>query len=106
MARFDADTALRAIAHPQRRQMLRLVTDDEWTSSDLAQRCRLTRPATSQHLKVLKQADLVSVRAEGNRRLYRLNEGRLAEALAMLDGFWGDRLERMRRELAKSRRRT
>lgn len=106
MARFDADTALRAIAHPHRRQMLRLVTDDERTSGDLAQRCRLTRPAASQHLKVLKGADLVSVRVDGNRRLYRLNEARLAEVLAMLDGFWGDRLERMRRALATGRRRT
>lgn len=105
MPRFDADTALRAIAHPQRRHMLRLVTDDERTSSELARRCRLTRPATSQHLKILRDADLVRVRSDGNRRLYRLNDERLAEVLAMLDGFWGDRLDRMRRELARRRRR-
>ena len=106
MPRVDADVALRAIAHPARRQMLRLVTDDERTSSDLAKRCKLTRPAASQHLKVLKEAELVDVRVDGNRRLYRLNDEVLAEVLAMLDAFWGDRLERMRTELAKRRRRT
>ncbi len=99
MPRFDADAALRAIAHPQRRQMLRLVTDDERTSSDLAARCRLTRPATSQHLKILREADLVSVRSDGNRRLYRLREDRLAQVLAMLDDFWGVRLARLQRDL-------
>lgn len=103
MARFDADVALRAIAHPSRRAMLRLVTDDEHTSSELARHCRLTRPAASQHLRVLKDADLVSVRADGNRRLYRLNHDRVGDVLAMLDRFWGDRLERMRDDLRKRR---
>ena len=104
MPRFDADTALRAIAHPRRRQMLRLVTDSEHTSSDLAKRCRLTRPAASQHLKILRDADLVSVRSDGNRRLYRLRDDRLAEVLAMLEDFWGDRLNRLRRDLNRRRR--
>jgi hypothetical protein len=43
------------------------------------------------------------VRADGNRRLYRLRENRLAEVLAMLDNFWGDRLERMRTDLERRR---
>jgi DNA-binding transcriptional ArsR family regulator len=106
MARFDADAALRAIAHPDRRQMLRLVSNVEQTSSDLAKRCKLTRPATSQHLKVLRDAELVHVRRDGNRRFYRLREDRLAEVLAMLDSFWGERLERMRADLARRRGRT
>lgn len=101
MARFDADAALRAIAHPSRRQMLTLVADGEVTSSELARRCRLSRPAASQHLKVLRAADLVSVRADGNRRLYRVQAHRLAEVMAMLDRFWGDKLAALHSELRR-----
>jgi DNA-binding transcriptional ArsR family regulator len=99
VARFDADAALRALAHPHRRRMLQFVADHERTSSDLAVRCRLSKPATSQHLKVLREADLVSVRADGNRRLYRARADRVAEVLQMLDRFWGDRLAALRGEL-------
>jgi len=105
VARFDADTALRALAHPQRRRMLQFVADLERTSSDLALRCRLSRPATSQHLKVLREADLVSVRADGNRRLYRARADRVAEVLNMLDRFWGDRLAALQGELEDTSRR-
>ncbi len=99
MARFDTDAALRAMAHPRRRQMLELVSEEERSSSELARRCRLTRPATSQHLKVLRDADLVSMRSEGNRRLYRVRADRVAQVLAMLDSFWGEKLRALRAEL-------
>ena len=102
MARFDADVALRALSHPRRREMIEFVADVERTSSDLAGRCRLSRPATSQHLKVLREADLVSVRADGNRRLYRARADRMAEVLMMLDRFWGARLAALRDELERS----
>jgi DNA-binding transcriptional ArsR family regulator len=105
MARFDADAALRALAHPRRRQMLEYVADVERTSSDLAVRCRLSRPATSQHLKVLREAHLVSVRSDGNRRLYRARSDRVAELLTMLDRFWGERLGALRDEVASAPRR-
>jgi DNA-binding transcriptional ArsR family regulator len=102
MARFDADAALRALSHPRRRQMLQFVADVERTSSDLAGRCRLSRPATSQHLKVLREADLVSVRADGNRRLYRARADRVAQILTMLDSFWGVRLAALHDEVERS----
>ena len=102
MARFDADAALRALSHPRRREMLQFVADVERTSSELAGRCRLSRPATSQHLKVLREADLVSVRADGNRRLYRARADRVAEILTMLDSFWGGRLAALRDEVERS----
>ena len=86
------EAALRALAHPGRRRMLDLVWDAERTSSDLADGCGLSKPAASQHLKVLRDAGLVSVRAEGNRRLYRARVEKLAELRAFLDGFWGERL--------------
>lgn len=105
MGHFDADAALRALSHPHRRRMLQLVADAERTSSELAGRCRLSRPATSQHLKVLREADLVSVRADGNRRLYRARADRVADVLKMLDDFWGDRLAALRDEVEGSSRR-
>ena len=99
MAHFDGEAALRALADPRRRQMLELVWDREGSPSDLAARCQLSRPATSQHLKVLREADLISVRLEGNRRFYRVRADRLAGLRAMLDEFWGSRLAGLRASL-------
>ena len=106
MAHFDDEAALRALADPRRRRMLELVWDRERSPTELARSCQLSRPATSQHLKVLREADLVSVRLEGNRRLYRVRAGRLAELRAMLDEFWGSRLTSLRAELATSEKET
>jgi len=55
----------------------------------------MTRPAASQHLKVLRDAGLVRVRVDGNQRLYRVDTDRLAEVRRQLEGFWGDRLGRL-----------
>jgi DNA-binding transcriptional ArsR family regulator len=101
-SRFDTDVALRALAHPRRRQMLELVADVERSSSDLARRCRLSKPAASQHLKVLREADLVRVRVDGTRRLYTARADRMAEVLAMLDRFWRERLSSLSDEVAKA----
>ena len=104
MTRFDGEAALRALADPRRRRMLELAWDRECSPSDLARSCQLSRPATSQHLKVLREAGLVSVRLEKNRRLYRVRADRLAELRAMLDEFWGGRLASLRAELAARER--
>jgi DNA-binding transcriptional ArsR family regulator len=79
--------------------MLALAWDRECSPSDLARHCGLSRPAASQHLKVLRDADLVSVRSEGNRRWYRVRADRLAELQAMLDQFWGAKLAVLQAEL-------
>jgi DNA-binding transcriptional ArsR family regulator len=79
--------------------MVSLVLDRERSSSELATRCRLSRPAASQHLKVLRETGLVTSRHDGNRRLYRARLKRLAEVRAMLDDFWGERLARLSEEL-------
>jgi DNA-binding transcriptional ArsR family regulator len=102
MAHFDGEAALRALADPRRRHMLELVWDRECSPSDLARSCQLSRPATSQHLKLLREAGLVSVRLDGNRRFYRVRADRLAELRAMLDEFWGSRLAWLCAELAAS----
>jgi len=102
MTRFDGEAALRALADPRRRRMLELAWDRERSPSELAGSCQLSRPATSQHLRVLREAGLVSVRVEKNRRLYRARADRLAELRAMLDEFWGSRLVGLHAELAAS----
>ena len=100
MTRFDGEAALRALADPRRRRMLELAWDRERSPTELAASCQLSRPATSQHLRVLREAGLVSVRLEKNRRLYRARADRLAELQTLLDQFWGSRLASLRAELA------
>ena len=97
---MPVDDSLRALAHPARRAMLELVWDAERSSSELADAVALTRPAASQHLKVLRDAGLVQVRADGSQRLYRVDTGRLAEVRGQLERFWGDRLGRLASGLA------
>jgi DNA-binding transcriptional ArsR family regulator len=91
----SVDGALRALAHPTRRAMLELVWDDERPSSDIATAVAVSRPAASQHLKVLRDAGLVHVRVDGNQRLYRVDLDRLAEVRDQLEGFWAARLDRL-----------
>jgi DNA-binding transcriptional ArsR family regulator len=95
------DAALRALAHPGRRQMLALVWDAERTSSELASRCGFSKPAASQHLKVLREAELVDVRVDGTRRLYRARAEQLAAVRSLLDAFWGDRLGRLKAQVER-----
>ena len=63
---------------------------------------RCSRPAVSQHLKVLKDAGLVEERSEGVRRIYSLRREGLMELREWLDGFWGDALEAFRLEAERS----
>ena len=72
------EDALRAIANPRRRAMLELVWDRERTAGEIAAHTGLGASATSQHLRVLREAGLVSVRADGNRRLYRTEPEQVA----------------------------
>jgi DNA-binding transcriptional ArsR family regulator len=93
------EQALRAIANPRRRAMLDLAWDRERTATEIATRSGLSKPAASQHLRVLREAGLVHVRAAGNHRLYRSDPVRIAELRAALEAFWGDRLARLRDEM-------
>lgn len=90
---MDTEAALRALAHPGRRRVLQLVASAARPSGELAEACGWTKPATSQHLKVLKDAGLIEVHKQGNRRLYRAREERLAELRAFLDDFWATHLD-------------
>jgi DNA-binding transcriptional ArsR family regulator len=91
------DEALRALADPTRRAILRLVHDDELPAGEIARHFpAMTRPAVSQHLRVLSDAGLVDVRPDGNRRLYRWRREGLRDAATFLDEMWSDRLARLK----------
>jgi DNA-binding transcriptional ArsR family regulator len=90
------DAALKAMAEPRRREILRLVWDAEMPAGRIAEHFDVSRPAVSQHLSVLRDADLVSERRDGTRRLYRARADTLADLRAFLDDFWTDRLDRLR----------
>ena len=92
------EAALKAIAAPHRRTILRLVSDAELSAGEIAANFELTRPAISQHLSVLKEAGLVSERRNGTKRLYRARPEGLVELKAFLEEFWDARLEALKRE--------
>src|SRR5947209_2956264 len=86
------EAALKAIAAPHRRRILRLVRDEELSAGEIASHFDVTRPAVSQHLSVLKEAGLVNERRNGTRRLYRARPEGLVELKAFLDELWGERV--------------
>lgn len=85
-----------AIADPIRRRVLELVRDDELPAGRLAAEFRVSRPAVSRHLRVLREAGLVRERREGRLRLYRADPAPLAELRAWLERYWDDRLDALR----------
>jgi DNA-binding transcriptional ArsR family regulator len=100
------DLVARAIAEPSRRQILAMVRDDEMSAGEIASHFDVSRPAVSQHLSVLRGAGLLSERRQGPSRFYRAKPEGLAELRDFMDGFWTDRLERLRlaAELEQQRR--
>jgi DNA-binding transcriptional ArsR family regulator len=97
--------AIEAIAEPRRREILRLVRDDELPAGAIAARFGdVSRPAISQHLRVLREAALVSERRDGTRRLYRARPEGLGGLRDFLDQFWDERLEALQREAEREER--
>jgi len=91
------DLKLHAIAQSSRREILWLVREKELTSGEIAGHFDVTRPAVSQHLKILVQAGLIELRRQGTRRLYRARPNGLEEVRAFLESFWEDRLGQLKR---------
>jgi len=81
-----------ALADPTRRLVFELVVARPRAVGELAAQLPVTRPAVSQHLKLLKTAGLVLDHAEGTRRIYRVNRDGLAALRAELDRFWNQTL--------------
>jgi DNA-binding transcriptional ArsR family regulator len=91
------DSALKALAEPRRREILRLVWSRELPAADIAaQFTEVTRSAISQHLGVLREAQLVTERRDGTRRLYRADQNEMARLRQFLDHYWTDGLHRLR----------
>ncbi len=91
------DLILRAIAEPRRREILRLIHERELSSGQIASNFEVTQPAISQHLKVLAEAGLVTVRKQGTRRLYQARPEGLRELREFLEAYWDEGLERLKR---------
>jgi len=91
------DAALKALAEPRRRAILRLVVSDELAAGEIAAAFDVTRTAVSQHLTVLRNAGLLTERRDGTRRLYRARPDGLAGLRRFLDDVWTASLEEARR---------
>lgn len=100
------DLIARAIAEPRRRQILTLVRDEELSAGEIAAHFDVSRPAVSQHLTVLRGAGLLNERRQGTSRFYSARPEGLAGLRDFMDGFWRDRLERLKlaAELEQQRR--
>jgi len=94
--------SLAAIADPTRRRIVELLAIRDRTAGELVDEFDMSAPAISQHLKVLREAGLVTVRAEGQSRIQTLNPSGLDELETWLDKtrtFWSHRLDALEREL-------
>jgi DNA-binding transcriptional ArsR family regulator len=94
--------ALAVLAGPTRRQVFERLRAGPRPVNALAAGLPVSRPAVSQHLKVLKDAGLVAERSEGVRRIYSVRREGLNELREWLDSFWGDALEAFKLEAEKS----
>jgi DNA-binding transcriptional ArsR family regulator len=87
-----------ALAEPNRRRILDLLRQGERPAGDLVEALAISQPGVSKHLRLLREAGLVSVRADGQRRLYSLESRGLSELAAWLApyrSFWAGRLARL-----------
>jgi DNA-binding transcriptional ArsR family regulator len=89
-------TALAALADPTRRTVFERLGSGPKPVTEIARGLTVSRPAVSQHLKVLKNAGLVSDRPEGTRRIYYIDPKGLGALRAWLDQFWDEALENFR----------
>ncbi len=99
--------ALEAIADPTRRRIVELLADGELEAGSIAANFAVSRPAVSRHLRVLREAGLVRVRGEAQRRVYSLDPAPLAEVdewLARYRAFWTNRLDALDTQLRRARK--
>jgi DNA-binding transcriptional ArsR family regulator len=87
--------ALQVIAEPRRREILRIVWDEEASAGEIAARFDVSFPAVSQHLAVLRRAGFVRVRRDGTRRLYMADRERLGDLADVLQRMWGSSLDEL-----------
>lgn len=100
---METDAVLRALAEPRRQAMLRLVRDEPRSVGEIAAHFDISQQAVSQHLQVLRQAGLVAVRREGQRRLYVVRPEGLETLEAFLAELWPAGLERLKKAIESDR---
>ena len=96
--------SLTALADPTRRRIVETLAGGPLSSGEIASRFAITAPAISQHLKTLRQARLVRVRAQAQRRIYELDPdgvGELAAWVEQIRRFWWPRLDALETQLRK-----
>ena len=85
-----------ALGDPNRREIVRLLGERPRAVGELARELPISRPAVSRHLRLLREAGLVSEQARGTRRIYALREDGAAAVRAYLEELWGDAAARFR----------
>src|SRR3954451_16565536 len=103
----SATAAIEVLAEPSRRRILDLLRDGERPVAELVERLDLTQPAISKHLRVLRDAGLVDVRPDAQRRLYRIRPEPLAELDEWLEPYrqlWTQRLDRLEAHLQEGKK--
>jgi len=95
------EPSLVALADPTRRAVFERLRHGPVSVGDIAANLPVSRPAVSQHLKVLKDAGLVRDEADGARRLYEVDPRGLAALRSWLDGFWGEALAAFQADLER-----
>jgi DNA-binding transcriptional ArsR family regulator len=101
------DMVLHALSDESRRTVLEILCDHPATAGELAAALPIARPGVSRHLRVLREAGLVDVEAQAQRRIYRLRPEPLADVDAWLERYralWQDRLNALHTEIARGRR--
>src|SRR6476661_10523681 len=98
----NSDRVFVALSDPTRRAVFERLRDGPRPVGEIAQGLPVTRPAVSQHLKVLKEAGLVDDRSEGTRRIYHIDPKGLGAMRAWLDQFWDSALNAFAAEVERS----
>jgi DNA-binding transcriptional ArsR family regulator len=101
----DTDAVMRALAEPQRRRIVQLVRDGERPAGEIADRFDITPQAVSQHLRVLRDAGVLSERREGTRRLYALRPEAVESLRAFVEDLWPSSLEALKQSVEQDKRR-
>ncbi len=96
---------LTALSHPTRRHIFEALRERPMTVGELAQGQPVSRPAVSQHLKVLQSAELVRAEARGTQRLYEIRREGLDALREYLDGFWTEALSAYAAEIKRRKQR-
>lgn len=93
---MSTEEVFKALAAPQRQEILRLVRENPHSVGEIAEHCHSSQQAVSHHLQVLKDAGLVAVRREGQRRLYSVDPDGFASVQSFVEELWPAGLDRLK----------